>query len=363
MIKFIFIKALVMFLLLITILFICRRILANNMLKKHRIQSQNGIDQELTINIGGIEQYLYIRGQHTGNPVILFLHGGPGISMTPVLHTYQYEWEQDYTIVNWDQRNTGRTYFLNKKNAADVLATLSADRLVEDIHEITLYLAKRFNQQSIIIMGHSWGTIIGTMFVQRYPELTKAYISISQIVHLNEGAALMAAEIRKKALVQGESKDAEILDRLQKGLHDSLKATEAAVLKMYKVAKKYISYVEDSFIFIKAGIVSPYFSLRHLTYFLKMEKLQAPLSKYAMRYDLRKLPSNYHVPVIYMVGEYDLHFNYLLEKYYPLMEAPYKKLITIPNAGHNVMMDNPDHFNSAFQQSLQELKQKTSLSH
>lgn len=363
MIKLIFIKVLVLFLLLITILFFCRRILTNKIFKKHRIHSKNGIDQELIIDIGGIKQYLYIRGQDTDNPVILFLHGGPGISMIPVLHKYQFKWEDDYTIVNWDQRNTGRTYFLNKKNADAVLASLSTNRLVEDIHEITLYLAKRFNQKNIIIMGHSWGTIIGSQFVQRYPELTKAYIGISQIVNLNDGAALMAAEIRKKALVQGESKDAEILDRLQKGLHDSLKATEAAVIKMYKVAKKYFSYVEDSLIFIKVGIVSPYFSLRHLTYFLRMEKLQAPLSKYAIKYDLRKLPSNYHVPVIYMVGEYDLHFNYLFEKYYPFIEAPYKKLITIPNAGHNVMMDNPDEFNRAIQQTLQELKQKASLSH
>ncbi|MGG4407471.1 alpha/beta hydrolase [Niallia taxi] len=358
-----FITILDMFLLLLFILLLFRWILANSIRRKHRIHSQHGIDQEVIMEIGGIQQYLYIRGQNSSNPIILFLHGGPGTPMTPVLHKYQYGWEYDYTVVNWDQRNTGRTYFLNKKKADTIIASLTADQVVEDIHEIVLYLSKRFNQDRIIIMGHSWGTTIGSLFVQRYPELTKAYIGISQIVQLNDGAALMAAEIRKKALVQGANKDAEILERLQKGLHDSLKATEAAVVKMYKIAKNYISYMSDSFAFLKAGAVSPYFSLRHLSYFLRKEKLQAPLSEYAIKHDIREQSSSYSVPVIYIVGQYDLHFKYLFEQYYPLIKAPYKNMISIANAGHNVMMDKPDQFSQALQKGLREMNKVTLVEH
>lgn len=338
----------------IGVFLIYRKVVSSKIFKEHQITTQKGIDQELVLEIGGIKQYLYLRGEDTNNPIILFLHGGPGGSMIPMLYTYQYGWESNYTVVNWDQRNTGKTYFLNKDNTEEVLSTLSADRIVEDIHEIVIYLTKRFHKEKIIIMGHSWGTVIGSLFVQRYPDLTKAYIGLAQVVDLNDGIALMAAEIRKLAFAQNATKDVETIDNLVNSLNRCLSITEKAVMNIYKVAKKYLTYNLDGLIFFKAGILSPYFSLKHLTYFPKMEALQAPLSEYITKHDLREICTEYEVPVIYIMGEYDLHLKYLLEEYYPTIKAPFKNLLYIKNAGHVVMMDQPDEFCNVLSRVLQE---------
>lgn len=121
---------------------------------RHKIKAP-GIDRMEMVEIGGIKQALYIRGQNADNPIILWVHGGPGNSMMPLLHLYQYAWENDFTVVNWDQRNVGKTYFAN--DPAAVLQTMRAERVLEDVHEVTAYLQQQFNKKKIILAGHSWG--------------------------------------------------------------------------------------------------------------------------------------------------------------------------------------------------------------
>ncbi|WP_236879629.1 hypothetical protein [Clostridioides difficile] len=87
------------------------------------------------VESGGIQQALYIRGQNADNPIILWVHGGPGNSMMPFLQLYQYEWENDFTVVNWYQRNVGKTYFEN--DPAAVLQTMSAERVLTTVQQVT----------------------------------------------------------------------------------------------------------------------------------------------------------------------------------------------------------------------------------
>ncbi|MBB3108852.1 pimeloyl-ACP methyl ester carboxylesterase [Paenibacillus phyllosphaerae] len=329
------------------VLLIYRQVISRKIYKAHQIRSEKGIDEELVLDIGGIKQYLYIRGEDSGNPVVLFLHGGPGGPMTPMLYKYQYEWESYCTVVNWDQRNAGRTYLLNKNHADEVLATLTVDRMVEDIHEIVLYLKKRFRQESIIIMGHSWGTIIGSLFVQRYPALTSGYIGVAQVVQLDEGVERMAAEIRKRAEAQGSTKDAAAVDRLAASLRQSFVKTEKIAADLYRIAKRYYAYKPDPWMFIKTGLRSPYFSLNQLAYFSKREALQAPLAEYVSRFDLRERGVGFEVPVVMMIGEYDLHFRYMLDDYYEMIQAPSKQRHTIDDAGHDTMLEQPEAFSRA----------------
>lgn len=204
-------------------------------------------------------------------------------------------------------------------------------------------------------MGHSWGTVIGSLFVQRYPDLTQAYIGVAQLVNLNDGAALMATEVRKLALEQNATKDVETLDNLVKTLYHSFSKTEEVVINIYKVAKKYLTCNLDNWIFFKTGILSPYFSLNHLTYYPKMKVLQEDLLEYSAKFDLRELYTEYEIPVIYIMGEYDLHLKYLVEEYYPTIKAPYKNLLCINNAGHIAMMDQPDEFRDVLFKVIQDI--------
>jgi pimeloyl-ACP methyl ester carboxylesterase len=133
------------------------------------------------INLGRQEQWILIRGMDITKPVILFLHGGPGTSNMCLLRKYTDELEKHFIVVTWDQRGAGKSY-----QAINPHSSMTIDRLVLDTGELTQLLCHRFNQQKIFLVGHSWGSLIGILSIQKYPDLYHAYIGIGQIVNMQE---------------------------------------------------------------------------------------------------------------------------------------------------------------------------------
>ncbi|UNK18287.1 alpha/beta hydrolase [Paenibacillus sp. N3/727] len=134
------------------------------------------------VELGGKKQSILIRGNDSTKPVILFLHGGPGYPQIAYARKYQKELEKDFIVVNWDQRGAGKSYHWGMTEE-----DLQIDRLVEDTHELTAYLRTKFNQSKIFVAGHSWGSLLATWTVQKYPGDYYAYIGIGQVAHSPEG--------------------------------------------------------------------------------------------------------------------------------------------------------------------------------
>lgn len=130
------------------------------------------------ISLGGVKQSIMIRGQSTDNPVLLFLHGGPGYPQIAYSRKYQRQLERDFIVVNWDQRGSGKSYHWSLTGE-----DLQVDKLIEDTHRLTMHLSERFDRKKIFIAGHSWGSLLGTLTVQRYPENYYAYIGIGQVAN------------------------------------------------------------------------------------------------------------------------------------------------------------------------------------
>ena len=107
--------------------------------------------------LGGLEQYLLIRGEDTSNPVIIWLHGGPAGSDAYMNHLFQKHLVEDYTIINWDQRGCGRTYYRNIKIDPDN-STVTFEQSQKDLDELIDYACSQFGQEKVIIVGHSYGT-------------------------------------------------------------------------------------------------------------------------------------------------------------------------------------------------------------
>jgi pimeloyl-ACP methyl ester carboxylesterase len=139
-----------------------------------------GIDELKTVKIGGIEQWISVRGNSTSNPILLFIHGGPGSPMMPLAWTFQRPWEEFFTVVQWDQRGAGKT-FASANQQPDT--SLSIDRIQADAVELIVWLRKTYGADKIFVMAHSFGSIVGMGIAQQHPEWLHAYIGVGQVVN------------------------------------------------------------------------------------------------------------------------------------------------------------------------------------
>lgn len=144
-----------------------------------RVVADNGIERLEKVRIGGIDQWISIRGSDRRNPVLLMLHGGPGWVAMPTSWYFQRGWEEYFTVVQWDQRGAGKTYAAN--DPVTVAPTMTRERMVVDTEEIVAWLRKELDKKKIFVLGHSWGTYLGLELAQRRPEWLHAYIGIGQI--------------------------------------------------------------------------------------------------------------------------------------------------------------------------------------
>ena len=136
-----------------------------------RIRAPNGISSLEEIELGGVKQWIFIRGEDTNNPVLIFLHGGPGEPILGMSSSRNLDAEliKHFTVVHWDQRGAGKSY-----NNQLPVHSMSLGSLVEDCHALIDYTRARFDTQKVFLVGHSDGTQIGLLTAHRYPELIHA---------------------------------------------------------------------------------------------------------------------------------------------------------------------------------------------
>jgi pimeloyl-ACP methyl ester carboxylesterase len=136
------------------------------------------IDEQGFAPIGGIPQWIAIQGKENANPAILYLHGGPGEAQSPFLNSFT-PWEQDFTVVNWDQRGAGKTFEKNGEATPD----LTLERLTADAVEVTRLALNRLGKRKLVLVGQSFGAMLGLMAVRRAPELYYAFVGTGQFVN------------------------------------------------------------------------------------------------------------------------------------------------------------------------------------
>lgn len=147
-------------------------------------ENLNGIriDKKESVSIGGIAQWISLRSDNIKNPIILFLHGGPGTAQISFSRKSQRRLEDCFLVINWDQRGSGRSYSRSLRKE-----DMKIERFVADAGELIEYLLKRFGQEKVYLVAQSWGTIVGAYLIAKRPELIQAYIPIGQIVDMERG--------------------------------------------------------------------------------------------------------------------------------------------------------------------------------
>jgi len=150
-----------------------------------RIVAPSGVQDAYTLRIGGIDQWLNVRGQDRDNPIILFVHGGPAAPITPTLWQFQRPLEEYFTVVNWDQRGAGKTYG-ETTPVESIGDSIRIARYVDDAIEVAENVRRRYGKRKLILVGHSWGTVVGMAAALKRPDLFYAYVGIGQVINTRD---------------------------------------------------------------------------------------------------------------------------------------------------------------------------------
>ena len=178
-----------------------------------KIVTPNGIDETLILTLGGARQVVNIRGADRTNPVLLYIHGGPGSVEMPMAWSFQRPWEDFFTVVQWDQRGAGRSYALNDPDA--LAPTLTFDRYRDDAIELIEQLNSRLGQKKVFILGHSFGSAVGLAVAAERPDLLNAYIGMGQLIDIKENERVGMAHTLEVARERGDDEAIRAMEALR----------------------------------------------------------------------------------------------------------------------------------------------------
>jgi proline iminopeptidase len=149
-----------------------------------KILTPHGVERLEAVRIGGIDQWVSIRGRDSRNPLLLVIHGGPGYVLMPESWWISRDWEEYFTVVHWDQRGAGKTLLIN--DPAKLAPTMTLARSVSDAEEMVSWLRKEFGKRKVFVLAHSAGTYAGLQLALRHPDWLYAYIGVGQMADMPE---------------------------------------------------------------------------------------------------------------------------------------------------------------------------------
>ncbi|MFX0175184.1 MAG: alpha/beta fold hydrolase [Candidatus Hodarchaeota archaeon] len=303
-------------------------------------EKPNSITSMEFIKLGGIEQWIIIRSHNINNPLLLLLHGGPGSVESPLSYKFQRELEKSFIVVNWDQRGGGKSY--SKKISKE---SMNIEQFITDAHDLIQLLKKRFKKEKIYIVGHSWGSILGTLLVQHYPELFYAYIGVGQVVNIVDNEIFSFQYTLEEAKKRGNKKALKQLEKIRPYTGENLKHLKIQ-RKWLKKFGGVLHNQKSMWSLIKVGMRSPEYKLGDFIKFIKginfsIKYLWGTLFSIDFLKDVKEL----EVPVYFCVGRYDYNAPFeLSERFFKKLRAPMKKYIWFENSAHCPNFEEPDKY-------------------
>jgi pimeloyl-ACP methyl ester carboxylesterase len=307
--------------------------------KQFAITSPCGIDEASFVTLGGIEQWVTVRGQDRGNLVLLFLHGGPGDVTNPWTFALFAPWQKHFTVVQWDQRGAGRTL---RKTGQKVAPTITVDRIVEDGIELAEHLRKRLQKDKILLVGHSFGSIIGVLMARARPDLFLAYVGTGQVADETRNYSVAYDALLRKARAVG---DQTAIDELTRVGPPPYKSAEG-----YSVQRKWSNAFEgaDQFLYGTIGLtlVAPGCSVRDLNDSADGQMLSGQrLVPQTKSKGPKELGLEFAIPMFFFQGAEDFTTpTELARQYLDSIKAPRKAFVAIEGGGHFAVFMKSDQF-------------------
>lgn len=306
--------------------------------REYAIDPAKGVDEANYVSIGGIEQWVTIRGEGRGNPLLLFLHGGPGDVTNPWSFAMFAPWEAHFTVVQWDQRGAGRTL---SKSGPSVASTMTLDRMTQDGIELTEDLCKHLGKRKVILVAHSFGTILGLRMVRERPDLFFAYVGTGQVADETLNYAVAYEALMEKARASGNQ---QALDELK-----SIGPPPYASGRGYQVQREWSNRFEgaDQFLPGTLGLtlVAPGYWVEDINNSVDGQILSGErLVPQSRSETMKDLGLKFAVPIFFFEGTQDFTTpTELARTYLEAIQAPRKEFVPIPG-GHFAVFMNSDQF-------------------
>ena len=307
------------------------------------IRTNSAIAEDRFVLIGGIEQWISIRGDNRANPIIVVLHGGPGEAQTPLQSLYA-GWEKQFTVVQWDQRGSGKTFGRNGKATPE----MTLDRMVQDAVEVADYARQHLGKEKVILLGHSWGAFLGVNVIKKRPDLFCAYVGTGQVVGWAQGMAAQYEYAVNRAKAEGNK--------------DALRELEQIGPPPYEIGPKFFTarkwlnrylpasdtkYIQQQMDIIRSA---PNFSTQDVQDWTNGEDFSGrQLYSTEVAADLpATLGYEMAVPFFLIQGEEDhIAPTEVAQRYFDRIRAPVKKMVLLKGAGHFAYATNPEEFLAA----------------
>lgn len=261
-------------------------------------------------------------------PIILYLHGGPGDACIPLTMRYNSALEEDFRFINLDQRGSGLSYYPFAPDEKVSLGTM-----VEDIHQFVRKLLSFYRQDSLILIGHSWGSVLGLEMVRMYPSLIKQYIGLGQVINMRHALELRQ-QLSKKVLprwaqkvVGSESSEADLV----------MAARELLVRGNFRSIAKPLERVTT---YINSSLYS-WPALINQLRGVRQSRIRLDRELEAVNYES---VTSFGAPVTFIEGRFDLHLPPLLVEQFASRLVSQHRFIWFEQSGHCPQWDEPEHF-------------------
>lgn len=303
----------------------------------------DAVDYQGMVTIGGIPQWISVRGRHRSNPVLLVLHGGPGFTLSPVSYYFMREWEEYFTVVQWDQRGAGKTFAANNPDA--IRPTMNMARMVDDAEEMVGYLRRTYGKDRIVLFGHSFGSILGAQLAQRRPEWLYAYVGMGQVTDAPRSEAMgYAATLKAAETAHNEKAVAELkaIAPFPDPVHPQRNLQNLGQERKWLAT--YGGYYWRGGVGHNEEIarLSPDYSAEEL----KMRDVAQSFSDQALWAEVGRTNlmqrTQFRTPVIILQGRHDLGTSStLVAEWFSHVSAPRKKLVWFEDSAHMVYEEEP----------------------
>jgi pimeloyl-ACP methyl ester carboxylesterase len=309
-----------------------------------RLSTPGAVDVTREVLLGGVPQFVSIRGRDRKNPVLVFVHGGPGTPLTPTAWMWQRPVEEFFTVVHYDQRGAGRTFRLS--DPEQVRATMRPEQYAQDVVDLVQWLRGELGMDRVVLAGHSWGTVVATQAVLKCPDLFSAYLGVGQIADFRAGEQESYAWVCAEARRRGDVQAVEELNAIAPYPGDGVDIPKVIVERGW--VQRYGGFAagrSDCDYFMYGDVISPIYSEKdrcssEAGNALHGEVVLPQLADISFA-DVATFP----VPIIQFVGRHDqMTPAGPVIRWMDQLAAPVKVVEWFEDSAHMLMYEEPGHF-------------------